>query len=321
MMPPSATLRAVPLRDAGEGDRAKRGAGGCHPIAEHLRAAAAQLRSAGIENPALEARLLLAHALNTTSESLLLHRTRPVAAATLDALVTRRMNHEPLAFITGRRDFWTLTLAVSPATLIPRPDSETLIEAAIAALPDRTRVRSILDLGTGTGCLLLAALTEFAAAWGVGIDASRDAIRLAARNALSTGLASRASMVCGSWGETLRARFDLVLCNPPYIETADIEHLAPEVAAHEPSSALDGGADGLAAYRLLLPGLARLLAPDGLAVLEIGQGQAIYVEQLADAAGLDSVAVHYDLRNILRVVVLRSRTATKKPFGDTAPRG
>jgi release factor glutamine methyltransferase len=128
-------------------------------------------------------------------------------------------------------------------------------------------------------------------------------------------------MVCGSWGEPLRGQFDLVLCNPPYIESTAIDDLAPEVASHEPSTALDGGPDGLAAYREVLPGIARLLAPDGVAVFEIGQGQAGPVQELAAAAGLDLFGLRHDLNDIPRALVLRLRTATKKPFGDTAPRG
>jgi release factor glutamine methyltransferase len=308
-------------RTAREGDRAKRGGGGGRTINDHLRAAAAQLQSAGIENPALEARLLLAHLLGTTAAALLRDRALSTAAPGFAALISRRAAHEPLAFITGRREFWSLTLAVSPATLIPRPDSETLIEAAIAALPERDNVRAVLDLGTGTGCLLLAALCEFHAAFGVGVDASRAAAALAASNALSTGLASRASMVCGFWGAALGGRFDLVLCNPPYIETAAIGGLMAEVAAHEPSSALDGGLDGLEAYRQVLPDIARLLAKGGVALVEVGHGQAAAVQGLAAAAGLDLAAVHSDLSDTPRALALRLRADTKKPFGVTAPRG
>jgi release factor glutamine methyltransferase len=251
----------------------------------------ARLREAGFANPGLEARLLAAHA-----------DGNPLR---LEALLTRRLTHEPMAFILGRQGFWTLDLEVSPTTLIPRADSETLIEAALAALPDRAAVRRVLDLGTGTGCLLLAALVEFPVAWGVGIDRSPPATALAARNAQTAGLADRAGFVTADWSAPIAARFDLVLCNPPYIATPDLATLMPEVAGHEPKSALDGGRDGLDAYRTLLPALHALLDPNGVAVLELGQGQHEKVEKLARQAGLEVAALRHDLGGIARALVLR----------------
>ena len=177
--------------------------------------------------------------------------------------------------------------AVSPATLIPRPESETLIEAALAAFANRTPPRRILDLGTGTGCLLLSALHEFPGAFGIGADRAPEAVSLAAANAATLGLAGRAAFLCGDWAAALDARFDLVLCNPPYIPTSDIDGLMQEVARHEPQGALDGGADGLAAYRRILPSLLALLQPDGVAVLELGVGQAYTVLALAREIRLD----------------------------------
>ncbi len=215
------------------------------------------LRAAAIEAPRLEARLLLGHAMGLSPEALLREPRRavpPDAAARFSELLRRRLEERaPVAHLLGEREFWSLPIRVSPATLIPRPDSETLIEAACAAFPDRDAVRRILDLGTGTGCLLLAALTEFPAATGLGIDRVPAAAALAAANARRLGLAGRARFLAGDWGAPLAAavaaRFDLVLCNPPYIEAAAIAGLEPEVARHEPASALDGGADGLDAYR------------------------------------------------------------------------
>ncbi len=234
--------------------------------------------------------------------------------AEFEPLVARRAAREPLALILGRREFWSLDLAVSRATLIPRSDSETLIEAALDAFADRAPPQRILDLGTGTGCLLLAALTEFPAAFGVGVDRSADAVALAARNAAALGLSHRAAFVCGDWAQALAAPFDLVLCNPPYIPTSELKGLMPEVAGYEPSSALDGGQDGCSAYRDLLPDLPRLLNPDGVAVLELGVGQAETVADLAQEAGL-AHGLRSDLSGITRALVLYPASATKKPFG------
>jgi release factor glutamine methyltransferase len=224
--------------------------------------------------------------------------------ARLASLVARRAAHEPLALILGRREFWSLEFAVSPATLIPRPESETLIEAAVAAFAHCAPPRLLLDLGTGTGCLLLAALSEFPAALGVGVDCSAEAAALAAGNAVALHLADRALFLCGDWADPLDAQFDLVLGNPPYVRTADLDGLMPEVARHEPRTALDGGPDGFAAWRRLLPELPRLLAPEGIAVLEIGAGQAETAEGLARQAGF-GVASRPDLAGIPRALVLR----------------
>jgi release factor glutamine methyltransferase len=282
----------------------------------------AALRAAGIEDARAEARRLLAHALAATPEALLRDREAPVAPdaeARFRAALARRCGREPLAFITGAAGFWTLELEVSPATLIPRADTETLIEAALAARPERASVRRLLDLGTGTGALLLAALAEYPEAFGVGVDRSPDAAALAARNAARNGLGGRAAFLAGDWAAALSARFDLVLCNPPYIPSADIPALMPEVARHEPLSALAGGADGLDAYRALLPALPDLLAEGGLAVLEVGIGQAGPVESLARAAGLDPAGQRADLHGVARaVLVCRPRNF---PIGGAAHRG
>ncbi len=265
-------------------------------MTEALRRAAARLAAAGIEAPAREARLLARLSADP---------------ARFESLVARRAAREPMALLRGQQGFWTLDLAVSPATLIPRPDSETLIEAALAAFPDRAAVRRVLDLGTGTGALLLAALAEFPAAWGLGTDRAPAAAALAAANARACGLAERAAFAAGSWVAPLAGRFDLILSNPPYIPSGDIAGLMPEVAAFEPRSALDGGPDGLDAYRALLPGLPALLAPAGIAILELGAGQADAVGRLATTAGFSVADLRPDLGGVARAMVLRAGAAEK----------
>ncbi|MFO0317799.1 MAG: peptide chain release factor N(5)-glutamine methyltransferase [Hyphomonadaceae bacterium] len=268
-----------------------------------------RLRGAAIEAPRLEARRLLAHVLGTTEEALLRDPRAAVPAdkaAHFAALLARRVAREPFAYLTGRVGFWTLELEVSPATLIPRADSETLVEAALAACPDKGAARRVLDLGTGTGALLLAVLSEFPAASGVGIDIKPAAVALAERNAVRLGLADRAGFLAGDWAAAVLSPFDLILCNPPYIESAAIAGLMPEVARHEPASALDGGADGLSAYRRIIADLPRLLAPRGLAVLELGQGQQAAVEALGKAAGFRPEACSADLGGVPRALVLRA---------------
>ena len=227
-----------------------------------------------------------------------------IDAAAFRVMLARRAGREPLAYIVGWQEFWSLRFAVSPATLIPRADSETLIEAALAARP--AGVGRVLDLGTGTGCLLLAALSEFGDAWGVGVDRDPAAAALAHRNAVSLGLAGRCGMIAGDWAGALQGRFDLVLSNPPYIESEVVPGLMPEVSRFEPMRALDGGADGLVAYRAIIGQLPRLLAPGGLAVLELGLGQAEAVRALAEAAGYGRVEARRDLSGIERALVIEA---------------
>ena len=265
------------------------------------------LRAAAIDSPRHEARLLLAHALECRQEDLLRDPRAAVpaaAAARFAELLRRRLDHTPVAHLLGTQEFWSLRFAVSPATLIPRADSETLIEAAIEAFPDRGAVRRVLDLGTGTGCLLLAALHEFAGATGLGVDRVPAAAALARQNAGNLGLGDRARFVVADWAAPIIGRFDLVLCNPPYIESAGIPGLMPDVARHEPASALDGGADGLAAYRIVTAALPALLAPGGRAVLELGQGQRAAVADLARAAGLRPLLCRADLAGVERALLM-----------------
>jgi release factor glutamine methyltransferase len=251
--------------------------------------------------PRLDAELILAHALGISRETLLLGPERPVPPA-FEALLRRRLAHEPIAYITGTKSFWTLDLHVTPDVLIPRPDSETLIEAAITHFGDRVPA-TILDLGTGSGALLLAGLDRWPSAWGLGIDRSAAALNVARGNAERLGFGDRARFVQGSWAAAIDARFDLILCNPPYVEAGAA--LAPDVADYEPASALYAGCDGLDDYRALIPELPCLLAPKGLAAIEIGATQAAAVSRLAEEQGL-KVAVTKDLAGLDRCLAIAS---------------
>jgi release factor glutamine methyltransferase len=247
---------------------------------------------------------LLAHAHGISQEELLRNPARPARMERLVSLLDRRVAREPLALILGHREFWSLDFAVSRDTLIPRPESETLIEAALAAFAHRAPPAMVLDLGTGTGCLLLAALTEFPAAFGIGVDCSAAAAALAARNAAGLGFTDRVALVCADWASALDGGFDLILSNPPYIATCALAGLMPEIARHEPRAALDGGPDGFAAYRHLIPEISRLLNPSGVAVMELGMGQAGALAELAREAGLAS-ELRCDLAGIPRAIVLQ----------------
>jgi release factor glutamine methyltransferase len=261
--------------------------------------AARQLASVS-DTARLDAELLMAHALQVSREDLLLRRLDAPLPAGFDALLRRRLAHEPIAYITGTRAFWTIDLLVGPGVLIPRPDSETLIEAAIGHFSGGAP-RRILDLGTGPGTLLLAALAEWPRATGLGVDASDPALDYARRNVEALGLAGRASVRKGDWAEGIDERFDLILANPPYIGTD--EALPPEVLDHEPGSALFAGAQGLDDYRRIIPALPRLLAPGGAAVFEIGSTQAESVSLLVEQHGL-APRVYKDLGGRPRAVLV-----------------
>jgi len=278
-----------------------------------LRDTAVALSAAGIDNVRFEARLLLGRASGLTIEQMVSRghdEASPAVAAELRALTARRVRREPMAYILGEREFWGLPFKVSPAVLVPRPDSETVIEAAIGLLPDRSKPLRILDLGLGSGCLLLTLLHEFPKASGVGIDASPEALAIARQNAAALGVTPRATLLTGDWRRPdwtrdLGGPFDLVVSNPPYIEAADIVGLMPEVARFEPPLALDGGMDGLAAYRAIAASLGGLLAPGGTLLFEVGAGQATAVAELLDVAGLTPGPPWKDLGGVARVVPAR----------------
>ena len=267
-----------------------------------LRDAASRLAETS-DTPRLDAELLMAHALGVEREALLLDPTRFVVPQSFAGLIERRLAHEPIAYIVGHRDFWTIPLRVGPGVLIPRPDSETLIEASLDVARQRGEgwPRTVLDLGTGPGTLLLAALSEWPDATGLGVDASETALDYARSNAAALGLAGRAEFARGDWGEGLRDSFDLILCNPPYVAVS--EDLMPAVADHEPAMALFAGDDGLTDYRRIIPDLPRLLAPGGVAVLEIGATQLTLVGSLAEQAGF-AVRCRKDLAGRDRAVLL-----------------
>ncbi len=349
------------------------------------------MTAGGIETPSLDARLLIGHVLNLSRTDLLLQSKRPISSeelAAINAVIARRLQHEPVARIIGEQEFWGMPFRLNHATLIPRPDSETLIEAVVR-LRRESPPQQILDLGTGSGCLLLALLSEFPEAFGVGVDRSFDAARQAQENAnyidtflidknpkihrhsgniLSstqsdetkcnpessqpirksisgntapaaplTGfwinflslcekkifqndislfethkrtqflpLASRAAFVVSDWLESLTGKFDLIVSNPPYITSEDVQQLMPDVRDYDPTLALDGGADGLAAYRVLIPALPDYLSHDGMIALEVGKGQIGEVIELCKLSGFRQIITHKDLNGIERVVTAGS---------------
>lgn len=279
-------------------------------VAQALREAARQLAPVS-DTARLDAELLMAHTLGVARSELLLRHMDAAVPSSFPRLVERRAAHEPVAYIIGLQEFYGLALEVTPAVLIPRADSETLIEAAREALAGRAP-RRILDLGTGSGALLLAALANWPEAEGVGVDRDEASLRVARRNAERLGLAGRegasgrARMICGDWREpgwaAALGRFDLVLCNPPYVE--DAAPLERSVREWEPGGALFAGADGLDDYQVLIPQIAPLLAVEGVAVFEIGSGQAEAVSQIAATHGFGA-ELRRDLADRPRALVLR----------------
>ena len=266
-----------------------------------LDEAARLLAGAGVESARAEARLLLAEALGVSRDRTLTATPTPKQEQAFDALVARRCNQEPFAYISGRKEFWSLDFEVGPGVLVPRPDTETLIEEALRIVPDRNAPLRIADLGAGSGAILIAALKEFPNAGGIGFESSPQAWRYAAANAARL-IGSRAEIRLADWA-VAQGPFDLIFSNPPYIPSTQIESLAPDVSRFEPRAALDGGPDGLTAYRGLAELLPGLLKKGGHALLEIGLGQAQAMGTLFPK--LEIVRIAPDLVGIPRCVILR----------------
>jgi release factor glutamine methyltransferase len=274
-----------------------------------MRALATEFRAAGLDTPELDARMLLLHCAGIALEDLARDPAAPLgetAAAALRRLGAARLAGAPVARLLGQKEFWGLTFDLAPDTLVPRPDTETLVEAVLATVGDRMAPLRILDLGTGTGAILVALLSELPRAEGIGIDLSPEAAATAAANAARLGVGARAMVVAGDWAAAIDGRFDLVVSNPPYIRSGDVAALAREVRAHDPRLALDGGVDGLDAYRAVFAAAARLLVPGGRCAVELGIGQADAASALMGAAGLQPIGpASADLAGIPRVLMGR----------------
>lgn len=289
-------------------------------IGSILAETATRLAAAGIEEARREARLLVALALDADPSVVLGYPERSLgerARQRLDSLVLRRASREPMSRLRGRREFWSLDFVLSPETLDPRPDSETLIETALDLLDDRDAPLRIVDFGTGSGCLLLALLSELPRATGLGVDIAPGAVDTARRNAAALGLADRARFIVGVWDAAIGGRADVILANPPYIPTQQIAALAPEVVKFDPVAALDGGSDGFVAYRVLMRAAARLLGSDGVALFEVGEGQAAAVALLAQAAGLSVRTVRRDLAGIERCIACVPAGPARPEIGES----
>jgi release factor glutamine methyltransferase len=275
-----------------------------------------RLESAGVESPAIDARLLVEAAAGATRADIISDPHRRLSdeqSAELERLLDRRARREPVSQILGVKGFWKIMLRVTPEVLTPRPETETILDVVLAEFPLGQRIR-VLDLGVGSGAIVLAILAERPAALGLGVDVSEEALAVARENAANLGLEGRVALLRGDWTSGLaESSFDLVVANPPYIRSGDIAALAPEVRDHEPRLALDGGRDGLDAYRRLAEEIPRVLVPGGRFAVEIGSGQGAEVAALFVAAGAQGVRVVRDLGNRDRVV-----TGVKKPL-DKSP--
>jgi release factor glutamine methyltransferase len=277
-------------------------------IAHARRALAGQFRAAGIESPELDARILIGHALGLDHAGLVAAAAQQLSdltASRIERFAARRIAGEPVARIVGLREFWGLPLTVTPDVLVPRPETETVVELALELVDragPRMRPLRIADLGTGSGAILLALLSELSHAYAVGTDSDARALTVARANATRLDFGARAAFVACDFGAALAGPFDLVVSNPPYIASAEIATLSPEVREHDPHRALDGGTDGLAAYRAIAADAPRLLSPTGHLVVEIGAGQEAAVSGLFAAAGLATAATRPDLSLIMRAL-------------------
>lgn len=265
--------------------------------------------AAGIEAPQADARILAADALGLTRAQLIAQADRALAAHEIEAVkarAARRLTREPVSRILGTREFWGLSLTIDPSVLDPRPDTETVVETALDWISShhlKNEKLRVLDIGTGSGALLLALLSELPAARGVATDKSLAALTLARSNARRLGFADRCAFIACNFTDALRGPFDLVVSNPPYICSAEIAGLAPEVRDHDPRIALDGGMDGLAAYRVIADDALRILVPRGCLIMELGQGQSDNVSAIVRSAGLTiETPIRRDLAGITRAL-------------------
>ena len=300
---------------AGEGGSARSGDRGGATVGSALDECAATLAAAGLDEARRRARQLLAAALDLPAAEIFAHPERAIGDAERAGIrrIARRVAaREPLSRVVGHREFWGLEFVLSCDALDPRPETETVVETVLARLSDRGKPYLFLDLGTGSGCLLLALLSEYPKASGIGVDVMPGAAATARRNAEQLRMHDRASFIAGNWGAALAGGFDVVVANPPYIASAELAQLPPEVRDHDPHRALDGGADGLAAYRAIAGELARLLMPGGLFAAEIGIGQDEAVARIIVAGGLAVEPAVADLAGIPRVIVARRPTAGLK---------
>ena len=269
---------------------------------------AKKFRACGVDSPELDARVLIGHALGSDHAALAASGTRILSAGqhrAIAALAERRIAREPVARIIGIKEFWSLRLRVNEATLVPRPDTETVVEAALAALDKRggrSRAWRIADLGTGCGAILLALLTELPNAFGMGSDIDPAAIAMAHENAQRLHV-TRAVFLASDMATALRGPFDVIVSNPPYIATGDLDALPPEVRLFDPRVALDGGCDGLDSYRAIAAAAAALLTPGGILVVEVGAGQAEPVADVIAAAGLAPLTLRPDVNGVPRALV------------------
>jgi release factor glutamine methyltransferase len=265
-----------------------------------------QLRLAGIDTAELDARLLLQEATGWSHARLISageDAVTPAAISIYEQFLARRLGREPVSKIIGHREFWSLEFVVNKSVLDPRPDTETLVEAVLTSIKNKSAPLTIVDLGTGSGCILVALMTELPNARGIAVDRSPDALAVAKQNAQHHAVADRIAFICASWGEALPDECcDIVVSNPPYIETDDLPGLSKEVLDHDPALALDGGDDGLTAYRQIAADLPRLLAPGGQAFLELGIGQGPDVSALLEGAGASQIRVTNDLAGIGRCI-------------------
>jgi release factor glutamine methyltransferase len=276
--------------------------------AQALRDLRRTLGEAGFETAALDARLLLLAALGISPTDLITCPDTPLSPGQVETLASysvRRLAHEPVARIVGEREFWGLPFRLSPETLVPRPDTETVVETALSLIPDREAPLRIVDFGTGSGCILVALLHELPRATGLGVDLSFGALVTARTNASDNRVGGRCHFALSRWGDAVSGSFDLIVSNPPYIASGVIPTLDQEVREHDPQLALDGGADGLEPYRVLLGEAERLLAPEGLLAVEIGYDQAESLKSLAAAHGLEILRVAHDLSGNPRCIAMK----------------